>query len=127
MEADVQQNAGPNDGIIGVVCRATTDGQGYGFTFGQNGDYGIYKSSGDNVSSLDEGTLSPNTVKQNDVNHIEGVCDGDTLTLILNGQALLQVKDSSYTSGGTGVIVSAGSSGKSGVDVVFTNFLVKGP
>ena len=130
IEADVQQTAGPTDGKIGVVCRAASSGEGYGFTFDQNGGYGIDKFSAGSVSSvtsLDKATLDPNTVNQNDVNHIEAVCDGDTLTLILNNQVLLQVQDSSYTSGGTGLFVMTGSSGDPGVDVLFSNFVVKGP
>ncbi len=73
VEADVQQTAGPNDGLIGVVCRANDDGSVYAFEFDQNGDYGIYKSDANgNMKALDEGTMDPNTVNQNDVNHIEG-------------------------------------------------------
>ena len=128
VEADVQQTTGPNDGLIGVVCRAKDDGSVYAFEFDQNGDYGIFKSdSNNNITALDQGTLDPNTVNQNDVNHIEGVCDGDTLTLLLNNQVLLQTQDSSITSGGVGVIVQTGSSGDPGVDVLFSNFVVKGP
>ena len=128
VEADVQQTNGPNDGMIGVICRAKDDGSVYAFEFDQNGDYGIYKSdSNNNITALDEGTLDPNTVNQNDVNHIEGVCDGDTLTLLLNNQVLLQTQDSSITAGGAGVIVQTGSSGDPGVDVLFSNFVVKGP
>jgi len=130
VEADVQQTAGPTDGGIGVVCRASSSGAGYGFTFDQNGGYGIYKfgtGSVSSVTSLDEATLDPNTVNQNDVNHIEAVCDGNTLTLILNNQVLLQVQDSSYTRGGAGLFVMTGSSGDPGVDVLYSNFVVKGP
>ena len=128
VEADVQQTTGPNDGLIGVVCRAKDDGSVYAFEFDQNGDYGIYKSDASgNTNALDEGTLDPNTINQDDVNHIEGVCDGNTLTLLLNNQVLLQTQDSSITAGGAGVIVQTGSSGDPGVDVLFSNFVVKGP
>jgi len=37
------------------------------------------------------------------------------------------VQDSSYTSGGTGLFVMSGSSGDPGVDVLFSDFVVKGP
>ncbi|MCL4530581.1 MAG: hypothetical protein M1282_14350 [Chloroflexi bacterium] len=128
VEVDAQETAGPSDGLIGVACRASQDGGMYTFEFSQNGDYGIYKyDSNGNATSLDESTLSPNTVNQGDANHIEGVCSGSTLTLILNGQALLQVEDSDYTTGGAGLIVRTGSSGDAGIDTLFSNFLVKGP
>ncbi len=128
VEVDAQETTGPSDGLIGVACRASQDGGMYTFEFSQNGDYGIYKyDSNGNATSLDESTLSPNTVNQGDVNHIEGVCSGSTLTLVLNGQALLQVEDSDYTTGGAGLIVRTGSSGDAGIDTLFSSFLVKGP
>ncbi len=128
VEVDAQETAGPSDGLIGIACRASQDGGMYTFEFDQNGDYGIYKyDASGNATSLDESTLSPNTVSQGNVNHIEGVCSGSTLTLVLNGQALLQVEDSDYTTGGAGLIVRTGSSGDAGIDTLFSNFLVKGP
>jgi len=127
VEADIQQTAGPSDGLMGVTCRDNNNGNYYSFEFSQNGTYGIYKYSDYNGDALDEETLDPNTVNQNDVNHIEGVCSGDTLTLLLNGQVLSQVQDSDYPKGALGLIVRTGSSGDPGVDVLFSSFLVKGP
>ncbi|HEX2697131.1 MAG TPA: hypothetical protein VHM28_05440, partial [Anaerolineales bacterium] len=85
-----------------------------------------YDSNG-NADVLAEGTLDPNTVSETKTNHIEGVCQGDTLTLILNGQVLLQATDEDYTKGGAGLIVRTGGSGEAGIDVLFSNFIVKGP
>jgi len=42
-------------------------------------EFGIYKYSNGSADSLDEETMDPNTVNQNDVNHIEGVCSGDNI------------------------------------------------
>lgn len=126
-EVDAQQTAGPNDGQFGVACRITDAGGLYSFEFSQDGSYGIYKYTNWNSDQLEEGTLSPNTISQNKINHLEGVCNGDTLTLLLNGQPLLQVQDSQYTSGGTGLVVRTGGSGQAGIDVLFSNFVVKGP
>ncbi len=129
VEVDTQQTAGPSDGLIGVACRATDDGRMYSFEYSQDGTYGIYKyaANGANIETLDENQLNPNTVIQGGVNHLEGVCAGDTLTLILNGQVLDQVVDSEFTKGGMGVIVRSGASGDSGNDVLFSNYVVKGP
>ncbi len=127
VEADIQQTAGPSDGLMGVTCRDDNNGNFYSFEFSQNGTYGIYKYSNGSADSLDEETMDPNTVNQNDVNHIEGVCSGDTLTLLLNGQVLSQVQDSDYPKGAVGLTVRTGSSGDPGVDVLFSSFLVKGP
>ena len=129
VEVDVQETAGPSDGMIGISCRANSNIGWYTFEFDQNGDYGIYKydSTGNNPEALIEGTLDPNTVNQNDVNHIEGVCMGDTLTMLLNNEVLAQVQDSTYTKGWVGMTVRVGSSGDGGVDVLFSNLVVKGP
>jgi len=127
IEVDTQQTSGPSDSEIGVVCRPTDAGGFYSFEFNKNGDYGIYKSTNWNSEPLVTGTLDPNTISANDVNHIEGVCDGSNLTLLLNGKALLQTQDSEYTKGGVGLVVTAGDSGDAGVDVLFSNFLSKGP
>ena len=127
VEADIQQTAGPSDGLMGVTCRDDNNGSFYSFEFSQNGTYGIYKYSNGSADSLDEETMDPNTVNQKDVNHIEGICSGDTLTLLLNGQVLSQVQDSDYPKGAVGLTVRTGSSGDPGVDVLFSNFVVKGP
>jgi hypothetical protein len=127
VEVDVEQTAGPGDSEVGVVCRPTDSGGFYSFEFNLNGEYGIYKSTDWNSEPLAQGTLEPNTLSANTVNHLEGICDGSNLTLLLNGKALLQAQDSEYTKGGVGLVVTAGSSGDAGADVLFSNFLSKGP
>jgi LSD1 subclass zinc finger protein len=124
---DASQTAGPDDALIGVSCRFTQNVGGYGFEFARNGTYGIYKYSGGSPEALDESVLDPNSVNTAGPNHIEGVCTGSTLTLLLNGRPLMQVEDTSYTTGGAGLIVRTGSSGTPGIDVVFNQFVVKGP
>jgi hypothetical protein len=113
--------------MMGVTCRDDDNGNFYSFEFSQDGTYGIYKYSNASGDALDENNLDPNTVNQNDVNHIEGVCSGDTLTLLLNGQVLSQVVDSDYPKGIVGMTVRTGSSGDPGVDVLISDFVVKGP
>ena len=127
IEVGIQQTAGPADGRYGIACRVTDAGTLYSFEFGQDGSYGIYKYTDWNSDTLDEGTLDPNTIVQGSVNHLEGICDGETLTLLLNSQPVLQVQDSEYTSGGVGLIARTGDSGQAGIDLLFSDFLVKGP
>jgi DNA-directed RNA polymerase subunit RPC12/RpoP len=127
VEVDVQQTAGPSDGLMGVTCRDDNNGNFYSFEFSQDGTYGIFKYVNNSGDSLDEQTLEPGLIQQNGVNHIVGVCAGDTLTLLVNGQVLSQVEDSDYTKGEVGLIVRAGSSGAAGEDVLFSHLVVKGP
>jgi DNA-directed RNA polymerase subunit RPC12/RpoP len=127
IEVGVEQTSGPDDSSLGVACRVTDTGNLYSFEFSQDGSYAIYKYTNWNADSLDGGSLDPNTIGQGKINDLEGICDGETLTLIINGQALLQVQDSDYTSGGVGLIALPGSSSGSGVDVLFSHMLVKQP
>ena len=124
---DIQQTAGPNDGLMGVTCRNDGNGNFYSFEFSQDGTFGIYKYSKDSGDALDEESLQPNALNPQGVNHIEGICQGDTLTLLLNGQVLSQVQDSDFTKGEVGLIVRTGSSGNAGEDVLFSHLVVKGP
>jgi hypothetical protein len=112
---------------LGVACRVTDAGNLYSFEISQDGTYGIYKYANWSSDTLDEGTLDPNTISHGKINQLEGVCDGDTLTMVLNGQPLLQVQDSDYTSGGIGLIALPGSGNAKGVDVLFSQLLVQGP
>lgn len=127
IQVGIQQTAGADDSHLGVACRVTDAGNLYSFEFSQDGTYGIYKYSNWSSDTLDENTLDPNTVSQGKVNQLEGVCDGDTLTMMLNGLPLLQVQDSDYTSGGIGLIALPGTGNAKGVDVLFSQLLVKGP
>jgi len=127
VEADATLNAGPDDGMIGVTCRYQDGVGGYIFEYAKNGSYGIYIYQQGGLDSLDDSTLDPNTINPTGPNHIEGICDGSTLTLVLNGVALMQVDDTTYTSGGAGLLVATGDSGAPGLDVNFNQFVIKGP
>lgn len=127
VEVDAQQTAGPDDGRIGVACRPNDSGGFYAFEFTQGGQYGIYKFTDWDSEPLAEGQLDPDTISTTSPVHLEGVCDGSALTLLLNNQALLQAEDSDYTTGGMGLVVTTGDSGQPGVDVLFSNLVVKGP
>jgi hypothetical protein len=128
VEVDATLNTGPDDALVGVACRFSQANGGYSFEFSRNGFYGIYlyDSSG-SPTGLYENTLDPDMVNASGPNHIEGICSGTTLTMILNGVMLAQVDDSTLASGAAGVIVRTGDSGTAGIDVSFNQFVVKGP
>jgi hypothetical protein len=127
VEVDVNQTAGPDDASIGVSCRFTQDVGGYSFEFARDGTYGIYRYKQGSPDALDERVLDPNTVNTTGTNHIEGICAGPTLTLLLNGKPLMQVDDSTFSTGGAGLVIRTGSSGVPGIDVLFNQFVIKGP
>jgi DNA-directed RNA polymerase subunit RPC12/RpoP len=127
---DVKYVAGPDDGKFGVTCRAKKDAGFYSFELSPDGSYSInkYTSKGDQATSnvLADGKLDSGTIDTTEPIHLRGDCAGNTLTLYLNNNALLQVSDSSFKSGGIGLIASAGPSGEAGVDVLFSNYSVTG-
>ena len=128
VEVDATLNSGPEDAQVGVSCRFSKDSGGYSFEISKNGFYGIYMyDSQGSPTGLYEDTLDPNTVNVSGSNHIEGICSGTTLTIVLNGVMLAQVDDSSIPTGEAGLIVRAGDSGTAGIDVSFNQFVVKGP
>ncbi len=130
VEVDVKYVAGPSDGRFGVTCRAKQDVGFYSFEFSPDGSYAIEKytsASGQSTSDvLAEGSLDSSTIDTTAVIHLRGDCVGDTLTLYLNNNPLLQTTDASFPSGGMGLIANTGSSGDPGVDVLFSNYSVKG-
>lgn len=128
VEVDATLNSGPDDALVGVSCRFSQANGGYSFEISKNGFYGIYVyDSTGSPSGLYENTLSPNTVNPTGANHIEGICSGTTLTMVLNGVTLAQVTDLSIQTGAAGLIVRTGDSGTAGIDVSFNQFVVKGP
>jgi hypothetical protein len=59
------------------------------------------------------------------VNHIQAVCQGETLRLTVNGTLLSEVQDSSYAQGQMGLIV--GTYEIAGTEVFFDNLQVYQP
>jgi uncharacterized Zn finger protein (UPF0148 family) len=131
VEVDVKQVAGPNDARVGVSCRVSSDGSFYSFEISPDGSYSIEKYTGGSAqstsSALAEGALYSGAIDFSQANHLRGDCAGDVLTLYLNEQPLLQTTDGSLTSGATGLIARSGPSGEAGIDMLFSNFEVRGP
>ncbi len=131
VEADVKKIAGPDDAWFGVTCRMKNDAGGYAFEVSMDGSYEIDKytftSSGDQTDTLTSGTLDPSLLQVADNNHVRAACDHSTLSLFINEQFVSQTSDGAFTTGGVGLISLTGASGQSGVDHLYSNFVVKGP
>jgi len=131
VEADVKKIGGPDDAWFGVSCRMKEGAGGYAFEVSMDGSYEIdkytFSSSGDQTATLTSGTLSSDALKTEDSNHIRAACDHSTLSLFVNEQFISQTSDGAFTSGGVGLVSLTGGSGQSGVDQLYSNFVVKGP
>jgi hypothetical protein len=125
IDVDAKKISGPISGQYGVVCRVLDLNNLYAFIIANDGSYGIWKLSKGTWSSLasyDWGFNDIAITTGNTANHITAICDGDMLTLKVNGMTLMDVRDSEFTTGKYGLYV--GSIDQTKMDVIFDNFLV---
>jgi len=126
VEMDVQKIAGEDFSLIGVIARGSDDGY-YSFEFDYRGHIGIFQAdSSFNSTKLIVGHYDPTKIDPKGVNHIQGICDGQNLSIVLNGQFVAEVQNSTFKEGGIGFTVNPGKAGNA-VEVLFSNFVVKGP
>jgi hypothetical protein len=121
LEVDAARLDGPEDGYFGLTCRHTDDANFYAFLINSQGGYGIGRVIDNDFEFLDESSDSSGILKTGDAtNHLRGDCIGETLTLYINGQKLLEVDADDFDSGDIGLIVKTGA--RPGLDVFFDNF-----
>jgi hypothetical protein len=129
VEVDARVASGAGDGHYGVLCRYEDAESFYYFAISADGYYAIFRrdESGLEILTGDGSGMLPSshikTGKQ--VNHVLGVCDGEELSLYVNGQWLTSVTDETYTQGDVGVGASSGPDGAT--RIVFDNFVVTAP
>jgi len=122
-----RKQSGPENNIFGVLCRYQDEENFYAFVVGSDGYYGIFRTLAGEQVLIDQQHLDFNEVIKGGeaVNEIQAICQGDLLTLLVNGNNLLQVKDQALSYGDVGLIV--GNFSEPGVDIIFDNFIVVKP
>jgi hypothetical protein len=122
-----QKLAGPNDNLMGVMCRYQNEGNYYAFVISSDGYYGIIKKQANVQSLLGSEQMGFNEAihRGNAVNEILAVCQGDQLVLFVNEVKLLQVSDTTFAHGDAGLI--SGNREQPGVDILFDYFIVIKP
>jgi hypothetical protein len=127
IEVDATKTGGDDNNDFGVVCRYADDQNFYFFVISSDGYYGIGKiKDGQQVLVGMESMPPTDAVKQGAAtNHLQAVCDGSTLRLVVNGQQLVETTDPDLTSGDAGLL--AGSFENPGTDILFDNFVVREP
>lgn len=91
-----------------IEADVTTQGDGGGIVFrsgyrlriGTDGSYDLVSSAG----MLRNGTSSAIRTGNNVSNHVTIVAQGNRITITINGQVLINITDSSSSSGGLGVM-----------------------
>lgn len=105
------ENQGVNNNNVSLICRYSPDSGWYEFNIANNGLFWIFhaKPREDGFVAykiLEEG--GSNKIKQGlDVNEYAIVCQGNTLTLYINGNQTREIQDTGLNSGKVGVSVSS--------------------
>lgn len=121
----------------GVYVRGSLDQNSnlttyYRFELYGDGTYAVFKgnvdSSGKSTpTKIVDYTSSSAIQKQGGLNHMVIVAKGSTMTLMVNGQVLKTITDSSYTSGSLALFVSNVQNAHAGAEVTFSHFAVYPP
>ena len=128
IDVDAVLMDGSSNDNFGVICRFQDNSNFYGFLISHDGYYGIFKMlEGTMILFSSDGELKfSEAIRQGGVvNHIQTVCQGDILTLIVNDTLLSEVKDASFDAGQIGMI--AGAYENPGVKILFDNLKVSQP
>jgi hypothetical protein len=131
MYVDATLTKGDQANGYGIYIRGTSNANSdlatyYRFELYGDGGYAIYKGVIDNGNSgytkLLDYTASTAINTAGKVNHLRITADGSTLSLMVNGENLQTITDTSYTKGSVAFFVSNTTDAKAGAQVQFTNF-----
>ncbi len=127
IEVDTFKVGGERDNRFGIVCRAVGSDRFYTFVISSDGYFGIGKIRGDVYQLIGMDALVRSDVinQGSALNHLRADCIGNTLTLYVNGEKVVQEQDSEFTYGDVGLI--AGTYNSIGTDIRFDNFSVYEP
>jgi hypothetical protein len=114
-----------NNNDFGVMCRVDPDGNGYSLLISGDGFYAIQKAEGGSFTALVDWTESSKINKGNATNDIKAVCDGDTLTLYVNGSKLAETTDSTFTEGYVAMAATSYEPGSTTIN--FDNLVLRRP
>lgn len=127
LEVEAKAIGGPEANWYGVLCRLdqrTSDH--YYFLISSSATYQIGKQVEWEKIVLAESNEPSDAVRLGlgETNHLRVDCMGEGLKLEVNGQVLLEVKDSELQEGAVGLLT--GTMGEAGTDVLFDNFRLYG-
>ncbi len=104
----VAENRGNNNNNVSLICRESELGW-YEFNIANNGLYYIYwfddESTNNYIPLFSGGSRVINMGK--DINEYTAICDGEQLTLLINGEEIRTVTHDRLTSGKVGLSVSS--------------------
>jgi hypothetical protein len=127
IQTSARTAGGPDNNFFGVVCRQVNDKNFYFFVISADSYYGIGKFKEGKQILLHSSQLERNDKLKpgRGAHHLRAECIGNTLSWVVDGIKLAQVKDGDYKEGRTGFII--GSYEKQFVDIRFDNLIVSKP
>jgi hypothetical protein len=113
----------------GVICRMIDDKNFYILLIKndifQGGQYSIAKITNGEWNALVDWEKTNIVITGENSNYISAVCNGNELSLSVNGQFIDRITDNDFSFGSIGLYVGSDTTG--GTDVLFDNFLVNKP
>ena len=128
IEVEAIFDSGGDDSVFGIICRHVDYDNFYVMVIDSDGYYGIFKTinAGDFTLIDSEYMDYSDAIRRGeDTNRLRAVCDGDRLSLSVNGKLLIEVNDTDLTGGDVGLIVATGATPNT--TVYFDNFIVSKP
>lgn len=130
MEVTVLSNGTDSTTAFGFICnQQTTEGNFYYLAMTPAGEYAVAKAA-EGQSDLfltndDQWASSAQIAKDASSYRVGADCGNGVLTLYVDGQQIVSVSDSSYTSGGVGLFTWSGEEATS-TNVSFDDFVMTG-
>lgn len=131
LSVDAALSKGDQINGYGIYIRGSLDQDGQLTTYYRlelygDGTYAVFKGTVDATgkstpTQIVDYTESPAIQKQGGLNHIKIMANGSVMTLIVNGQTLKTITDSSYTSGSIALFVSNVQNARAGAQATFSN------
>jgi len=126
LTVEATQVSGPDDNEYGVLVRMQDHSNFYRFSISGDGYFLVSKFVDGQAELLGSNWTPSEAINQGQAtNVVEVICQGDSMTFIVNGQQLAQVEDGQFTHGDIGLY--AGSFYEGGVEVHFDNLSVTEP
>lgn len=126
LEVDASKAGGPDDNLLGLVCRYQDRKNFYLFVITSDGYYGVGKVVDGQYQLNGGGLQSSSEIKKGyATNSLDGECIDNEFKFWINDTMVAQFTDETFQTGDIGLL--AGSYAVNGVDVLFDNFYADVP
>jgi hypothetical protein len=127
IDVDVTKVSGDDENEMGIICRHLDEENFYVLVIGTDGLAAIRKRyQGADLEAISDGWVEGASINTgNASNHLRAECIGDRLSLFVNGQLVVEARDSDIFSGDAGIL--AGTFEHPSLEVLFDNFVVSTP